>query len=232
MDAYAISRPRPTRAARSLVKPALVVALAFVMLAGAGRLLDVLPSFVNPFATKTVDRTEPAVLHALEDLTSYEAAQANYSVIVDLEKDARWLPSFVKGERTTMVVAGEVAASVDFSRLGAETIFVSEDGRSVSIALPHAILSEPRLDTERSRVVARDRGMLDRLGGVFSDTPTSERPLLLRAEDKLAAAAASGTALIEKAEANTRQMLEGLLAPLGITDVVVTFGEEAPANGV
>lgn len=232
MDAYAIPRPSPTHPARSLRRPVAVVAVAVVMFAGAGRLLDILPSSVNPFATRPVDRSEPPVLHALEDLASYEAARANYSVIVDLEEDARWLPSFVKGERTTYVAAGEVAASVDFSRLGPETVSVSGDGTSVRIALPHATLSEPRLDNDRSRVVARARGVLDRLGGVFADTPTSERPLALRAEEQLAAAAAADAELVDRAEANTRQMLEQLLAPFGISDVAVTFGSDSPAAGV
>lgn len=223
---------RPARTSRGVFKSAAIVVVAFMMLAGAGRLMDIIPSFLNPFAEQSVDRTEPAVLHALQDLARYEAAQANYSVIVDLEKDAKWLPSFVKGERTTFVAAGDVAASVDFSRLGAETIKISEDGTSVTIALPHAVLSEPRLDTDRSRVVARDRGLLDRLGGVFSDTPTSDTPLYQRAESQLAGAAAADHELIARAEENTTEMLKGLLAPLGVTDVTVLYGDEAPANGV
>ena len=38
-------------------------------------------------------------------------------------------------------------------------------------------LSDPSIDVEVSHVMNRDRGLLDRVGGVFSDSPTSEADL-------------------------------------------------------
>ena len=216
--------PAPEPAPRSGRHPVLVVAAVVLVALGLGRVADLLPSFSNPFGTDTVDRTGPAVLKAVEDLSRYQAATGHFQVIVDLEEDARFMPDFIRGERTLFVAAGTVDASVDFSTIGAGAITVSPDGEEVSIVLPHARLSDPRIDPESSRVVSRERGLLDRLGGVFSDTPTGERQLYLLAEKRLEAAARAG-GVVARAEENTRTMLQSMLGSLGFERVTVTFGD-------
>jgi len=64
--------------------------------------------------------------------------------------------------------------------------------------------------------------VLDRIGSAFSDNPTSERPLVLAAQEKMRVAAADSD-LRAKAEENTRKMLEGLTRALGYTNVSVSF---------
>jgi hypothetical protein len=196
--------------------------VAMAVLAGAGSLTGLLPSLSNPFGTKTVDRTHPALLQSLADLSRYDAATGNFQVIVDTEKDAKFLPAIIKGERTVFVAAGSVDASVDFSKLDERSIQVSEDRRSATITLPAPTVSEPTVDPEASRVAARSRGLLDRIGSVFSDSPTSERPLYLAAQAKMAQAADQSD-LVKRAEENTTKMLQGMLRSLGFTSVNVTF---------
>ncbi len=192
------------------------------LLVAAGKVGDFLPSIPNPFGSRTVDRSQPALLESLEDLSRYQAATANLQVIVDSEKDARFMPAIIRGERTVFVAAGTVDATVDFSALDERSMQVGEDRRSVTIILPAPLLSPPRIDPKQSQVVSRQRGLLDRLGSVFSDTPTSDRPLLLAAEQKMAAAADESD-LRPRAEQNTRHMLEGMLRALGYTDITVNF---------
>jgi hypothetical protein len=206
---------------RSVVRLALGLALAAVMLLGLGRLQDLLPSLSNPFSTQTVDRSAPAVLHALEDVSQFRAATGNYSVIVDVEEDTRFVPSFIKGERTVFMATGSVDASVDFAGLNERAITVTGD--AVTVRLPAAHLGDAVVDPAGSRVVSRNRGALDRLGSVFSDSPTGERELYLLAMGKLDAAAAADTSLVDRAQDNTRRMLEGLLEPLGFDRVEVVF---------
>ena len=208
---------------RSRLRGLGIVALVVVAaLAGAGRLGDFLPSLSNPFRTETVDRTSPALLQSLADLSDYHAATGNFQVIVDTEKDTRFVPSFIRGERTVFVAGGSVDAVVDFSQLDSRSIQVSPDRTSVTIVLPAPTLAEPTVDPDQSRVVSRDRGVLDRIGSAFSDNPTSERPLVLAAEEKMRDAAAESD-LRKRAEENTRRMLEGMLRALGYTSVSVTF---------
>jgi len=210
--------PRPSRLRGLAIAGVVVVAL----LAGAGRFGDLLPSFPNPFGSDTVDRTQPALLQSLVDLHEYHAATGNFQVIVDTEKDTRFVPSFVRGERTVFVAGGSADAVVDFSQLDERSIQVSPDRTSVTIVLPAPMIAEPTVDPESSRVVSRDRGVLDRIGSAFSDNPTSERPLVLAAQEKMRAAAAESD-LRAKAEDNTRRMLQGMLGALGFTSVNVSF---------
>lgn len=208
---------------RSRVGTTIVAGLVVMgVVAGMGRLGFHLPSLPNPFSTKTVNRTQPALLKSLEDLSRYQAATANFQVIVDTEKDARYLPSIIKGERTVFVAAGSTDAFVDFSKLDERSIQVSEDRRSATIVLPEPSLSEPVVDPEQSRVATRDRGLLDRIGSVFSDSPTSERPLYLAAQAKMQQAADQSD-LRKRAEDNTTKMLQGMLRSLGFTNVTVSF---------
>ena len=180
---------------------------------------------LNPFGTDTKDRSQPVLLKSLENLSDYHAATANMQVVVDVEQDARLLPSFIKGERTLFVAAGTVDAAVDFRGLSRDpdAVQVSKDRRSVKLTLPAPKLLEPRLDPDRSRVYDRDRGVLDRVEDALSDRPGDEQPLYQLAEDKLAAAAAADPKLLQTAERNTRSMLEGLLRGLGFEKIEIEF---------
>jgi hypothetical protein len=214
----AVALPRRSRFGKIM---AVGLALVAVLLA-AGHLGGLLPSLPNPFGSRTVDRSQPPLLKSLEDLSRYQAATANLQVIVDSEKDAKYLPAVIRGERTVFVAAGSVDATVDFSTLDERSIQVSEDRRSATITLPEPAFSPPRIDPKESQVVSRQRGLLDRLGSIFSSTPTSDRPLLLAAQQKMAAAAEASD-LRPRAEQNTRHMLEGMLRALGYTSVTVNF---------
>jgi hypothetical protein len=225
-------RPGPRRggaraAWRSWRTALLLGAAALAALLGFSRLDGLVPSLENPFARESIDRSQPPLLQAIQDLSEYRAATGDFQVVVDVEEDTRFVPSFLSGERTQFLAGGSVDASVDFRGLGANAIEVSDDGRSVTVRLPHARLSESRIDPERSYVIARQRGLVERAASMFSDSPTSERELYLRAEDQMAAAAAEG-GLVERAEANTVTMLKTMLAPLGYSDVNVVFVDEVP----
>ena len=180
---------------------------------------------LNPFRSETKDRSGPVLLKSLEDLSEYRAASANLQVVVDVEQDTKLLPSFIKGERTLFVAAGTVDAAVDFSRLSKQkgAVKVSDDRRAVSLTLPAATLTEPRLDPARSRVYDRDRGLFDRVEEVFADNPADEQPLYRLATRKLTEAAQADPELRRRAQDNTRRMLEGMMRGLGFERVTVTF---------
>ena len=183
---WAAPPPPATRARRGFLGGAarIVAVIVAVLLGWVGihHIGDLLPGFGNPFHTEQVDRTGPAVLKALDDLHEYRAATGSYQVMLDIEKDAKYIPSFLKGERTLFLAQGSVDAGVDFSGLGPGAVAVNPDDHSVTITLPHATLSKPVLDVAASHVVDRSRGLLDRIGSVFADSPTGEQSLYLAAE--------------------------------------------------
>lgn len=199
-----------------------VVVLGFLYV--PGWLLGLLPSLPNPFAERTVDRSQPALLRSIQDLREFRAATGNFQVIVDIERDTA-LPAAILGERTLFVAAGSVDASVDFAGLGREDVVVSSDRRRATITLPAPALSRPRLDLQRSYVSDRDRGVLNRIGSVFSNGD-DQQELYVAAERKLTAAAGSGSGIVGRAEQNTRAMLRSLLRSLGFTGVTVRFQEQ------
>ena len=211
---------------RTVARSAIAV-VTLVVVGALGISVFGLPD-LNPFRSETVVRDHAAVLQSLQDLSEYHAATGEYQVVVDIEERTRYVPSFLKGERTTFLAQGSVDAVVDLGDLGPESVIVGEDG-SVTVILPAATLDDAAVDHEASTVLDRDRGVVDRVGGAFSDQPTSERKLYLEAESRLSEAAADGE-LLAKAEENTAAMLEELLISAGFDRVRVLFGDRgAPA---
>lgn len=188
----------------------------------AGIRLSVLPGLKDLFGTETNDRSGPALLQSIQDMSRYDAASGNFQIVVDLEKDAKFLPDAIRGTRTLYVGAGTVDAYVDLGKVGADDVTVNDDRTSATLRLPHAALGEPSLDPDRSYAVSKQRGLLDRLGDLFSDNPNSEQ-----AVQKLAVRhigdAAKESGLTRRAETNTTDMLEGLLHSLGFKEVKVTY---------
>ncbi|MFH8901289.1 DUF4230 domain-containing protein [Streptomyces coeruleorubidus] len=189
----------------------------------AGILLSVIPGLKDLFGTDTHDRSGPALLKSVQDLSRYDAASGNFQVVVDLEKDAKFLPDAIRGTRTLYVGAGTVDAYVDLGKVGDDDVQVNGDRTSATLRLPHARLGRPALDPDRSYAVSKQRGLFDRLGDLFSDNPNGEQ-----AVQKLAVRhigdAAKESELTARAETNTRSMLEGLLRSLGFKEVRVTYG--------
>lgn len=209
----------PTRRRRPV--PLLLVGLL------AGVVLVVLAALVvpalNPFAEREVDRSQPAVLRAVRDLREFRGSSAELQVTVDVERDTPGVPSILKGERTTLLAAGTVDGVIDLSGLGSGAVRLSDDGRSAVLELPRARLSRPRIDPDRTRVLDRDRGVIDRVGSALGDRAVDDQPLYQAAERKLAAAANADPEVRRRAEANARSTLTALLRGLGVERVTVRF---------
>ncbi|MEW1724361.1 DUF4230 domain-containing protein [Streptomyces sp. NPDC093109] len=198
---------------------ALVVVAALLFL---GSRLDLLPGFGNLFGEETHDRTGPTLLQSIQDLDRYEAASGNFQVVVDLEKDTKYLPDAIKGSRTLFVGAGTVSSYVDFSGIGEKSVQVDDERTTATIRLPHAVLGKPAMDPDRSYAVSKQRGLIDRLGDLFSDNPADERAVNQLAARHIGEAAAESE-LTVRAEKNTTAMLQGLLHSLGFTQVSVRY---------
>lgn len=220
--------PPPQPSSRRDRLPTGPVALGLIVLFGflvVGWAKDLVPDFANPFSNETVDRTGPAVLKSIQNLKDFRAASGHFEVIVDVEKDPRFVPAAIKGERVLFVAIGSVDAGVDFSTLDPDAVEVSDERRSVSLELPPATFREPELDLERSYVYDRDRGAIDRIQSLLGDDTGAEPELYVLAEEKLAAAARDGSGLLARAEQNTRAMLAGFLRALGFMQVEIRFSQ-------
>lgn len=217
-----VPRQRRTGNGRLL---AVVAVVATLLAVGALKLPRWLPSMKSPLTTKTVDRSAPPVLKALEDLHEYRAATGHYEVIIDVEKDAKYFPSFIKGERTLFVAAGTVDGVVDFSAISPAAVTISPDRRTVAARLPHARLGSVRVDPAGSYVYEHKRGALDRIGDAFSGNPGGEQEFYQLAEAKMLTAAQGSDGIVARSETNTTSMLTALLQSLGFTNISIAYGE-------
>ena len=164
------------------------------------------------FGSETVDRSQPALLESIRDLSQYHAAVGNFQVVIDVERDVKFVPSVLAGQRTLFVAAGSVNAFVDFSGMTGDALKVQPDAKTVEVRLPKPSLDKPNLDQSRSYVFAEQRGAFNRLQDLLSGS--DQQQFYVLAEQKIAAAAAEST-LADQAETNTRAMLTGMLGSLG-----------------
>jgi hypothetical protein len=224
-------RPGPGRPERTVPRVAVVVlVLAFValILAASMNLFTGAIDRLNPFRNgvvqeQTIDRSGPAVLKSISDLGEFHAASGYYELVVDVEKDVKPVPSFLAGERTLFVAAGDVDVVVDFRKLKDDAVKINADRTQAILTLPRPTLAEPVVNTDRSYVYQHERGLVDRLRDAFGSNPGQEQQLYALAKQKLAAAAQGSGELTTRGEATTRAMLVGLLRSLGFTDVQVRF---------
>ncbi|HEY0699016.1 MAG TPA: DUF4230 domain-containing protein, partial [Micromonospora sp.] len=157
-----------------LVVLAGLVAVAVLAVVGL-KSLDIWPSWRNPFAQEQTDRSQPPLLKSIQDLSRYVAAEGNFQVVIDLQKDRKYVPDFLLKERTLFVGAGTVEAYVDFSQIAQSAVVESADHRTVELKLPAPQLGRTNLDLEKSYVFAEERGLLNRLGEVFGGDPNRQR---------------------------------------------------------
>jgi hypothetical protein len=215
---FGVERRRWGRTLLTIVALGLAVLLVVVAFVQVRGLLQGVPTT----GTRTVDRSGPVLLQSMRDLARYDAASGSFQVIVDLQKDTPFLPSAIVGQRTLFVAIGSVDAYVDFSRLGSDAVQVSSDRAAAQVRLPHAALDKPNLDHQRSYVFAEERGIVDRVGAFFDQSPNDQAELYRVAEKKIGDAAGQ-SGLGARAEANARTMLVDMLRTLGYRQATVTY---------
>jgi hypothetical protein len=221
--------PAAPRRRRRVRRKLVAAGIGLAVLVPVGfQVADWLPE--NPLGQDVVDTSTTPLLLALEDLSEYHAATGTFQVVVEREVDTRYVPSVISGESVSFLATGTADAYVDFAGLDAGRVTLSPDGTSATIALPAPRLGEVRIDPGASRVLDRDRGLVERVGDALGDNPVDDSELYALAEDRLATAAAQSD-LRERAEANTRDMLTGLARSLGVQQVEVTFDEPADEEG-
>jgi hypothetical protein len=216
--------PAPERR-RWLFRLVGAVALVAVLLIGAGVVSGWpgwLPNISNPFSERTTDRSQPVVLKSIQDLSRFTAASGNFEVVIDVERDRRFIPDIILNERILFVAAGTVDAYVEFGGLTGDALVVDEANDSVQVTLPPPQLEPPNIDHDRSYVFAEQRGVINRIRDFVGEDPDRQRQVFQLAERRIAEAA-SASGLAERAEENTRKLLEGMLRSLGFETVSVTF---------
>ncbi|HEX7307224.1 DUF4230 domain-containing protein [Lentzea sp.] len=195
-----------------------MVAAVLIVLGAAVFAFGQFKPFGQAGEEETIDRSQPAVLKSVRDLSQFHAAAGEFQVVLDIENDVKWVPAALAGERTLFVAAGSVNAYVDFSTLKDDGLVVSPDGKTVELRLPEPQLDKPNMHHDKSYVFSQERGLLNDLQALAE--PPDQQKFYVAAEAKLAEAAKQSE-LLKRAEDNTRVMLTGMLQALGFQVKVV-----------
>lgn len=194
-----------------LWKAGRLVAIVLVVVVLLLWLVSLVPK-LNPFTDEVTDRTQPALLQSVRDLSQYHAAEGNFQVVVDLEHDVAWVPDFIAGSRTLFVARGSVDAYIDLETLSDKALTVDTEKKTVQVRLPEPKLAKPNIDQEHTYVYSQDRGVFDSVKSLFQ--AQDQRELYVLAEKKIGDAAKEA-GLTRRAERNLRQMLTGMFTSLG-----------------
>ena len=155
---------------------------------------------------------QPAIVQRIQKLQRLESVKYTLEKIVTGERQSRFLPQSLAGERILLIVHGEVFAGVDLGKLKASEVHVS--GNQVKITLPHAEIFSTRLDNDQTRVYSRETGLL-----VQAD-PNLESEVRAEAERQIQQAALID-GILGNASANARATVVALMQALGFSDIEV-----------
>ncbi len=211
----------PTGRLRRMKMLAVVVALVLLVPVGIGI------NWLVGSSTQTVDRSPDALILSVRNIADYHAATGTFQVLVDIAHETPHVPAVLSSDRATLFATGSVDARVDFSRLGPGMVTASPDGGQATIRLPAPTLAPAVLDPAQTRIVGRQRGLVQRVEDAVGDQPQDDSELYTIASQKLNAAAAKSD-LTTRAAENTRSMLTGLTKSLGYDRVTVTFDPPTP----
>jgi hypothetical protein len=205
----------PGRPARlGLFLAGFVCALALLLLlahsgsTGIGRWLQ------STFGDVRLGMDQPAIVERIQRLQRLESVKYTLEKIVTGERQSRFLPQSLAGERILLIVHGEVFAGVDLGKLKASDVHV--EGKQVKITLPHAEIFSTRLDNNQTRVYSRETGLL-----VQAD-PNLESEVRAEAERQIQQAALAD-GILENASTNARATVVALVQALGFSDVEVNY---------
>lgn len=158
------------------------------------------------------DSSAPAVVNRIQQLNKLETVAFSVDTVVEGNKSNPVLPDLLFGDRLLLIAHGQTIAGVDLTKLRDDAVHVN--GKSVTVDLPPSEIFYTRLDSSKTRVYARNTGLLTQ-----ADT-NLEGETRQHAEQQIQnAAIADG--ILDTARANARAGITTLLTGLGFEQVTV-----------
>lgn len=167
----------------------------------------------------------PAILEQVKTLADFVTVEYTLEKVESLEVPAQNLVGQVLGSenRVLMLAHGTVKAGIDLKRLGPGDISVS--GKSITIKLPAAKITDAYLDENLSRVIDRKTGLL---APPDKDLEQTVRQIAI---DDIRRAAREG-GIAKAAEDRARTQLGRLLLQLGFEKVEFKLDQPVIGGGV
>lgn len=161
-----------------------------------------------------IDATRPSVISQIRKLQRLETVSFGMDKIVVGERESKYLPKFLAGDRLLLIVFGEVTAGIDLSKVEAGDLDMDPEGTTIKLKIPPAEIFATRLDNERTRVYSRETGLFSRVD------PDLETDVRREAERQVRQAAVDG-GIMDTAKSNAGTTLTSFLQGLGFVNVTV-----------
>jgi len=158
----------------------------------------------------------PDVVEKVQQLNRLETVVYSLDTVVEGNESNPVLPDMLTGDKLLMIVHGQTIAGIDMSKLQADSVQITEgsQGRSIRLSLPPSQVFLTTIDVNKTRVYARDTGLL-----VKAD-PNLETQVLKSAQAQLQQAALSD-GILDAANKNARATVTAMLGGLGFEHVEI-----------
>jgi hypothetical protein len=161
-----------------------------------------------------IDASRPAVVSQIQRLQRLETVVFGMDKIVAGERESKYLPKFLAGDRLLLIVFGEVTAGIDLNKVQIGDVDVDPEGPAIRLRIPEPEIFSSRLDNDKTRVYSRETGLFSSLD------PQLETDVRREAERQVRQAAVEG-GIIDPAKTNARETLTAFLQGLGFAQVTV-----------
>ena len=171
--------------------------------------------------TSTFEESVPFVVERIQALNRLETVVYSVDTVVENTRSSPVLPDALAGDKILLVVHGQSIAGIDLSRLKPEDVRIDPPdlngtpSRSIHVNLPPSEIFITSLDNDKTRVFARETGLL-----VPADA-NLESDTRAKAQQQLQSAALSD-GILDAARKNARASILLLLTSLGFNHVEVT----------
>lgn len=210
------------------VRGAVIIAIALVVL-GAFFYFGIIRAAddANPFndiglsnpiapAPTTISIDRPAIIQQIQSLNRLETTSASIEKVITAEQGGSAFYNFFAGDKLLLVAHGDVIAGLDLSKMKAEDVQVSEDGKSATVNLPPPEILVSRLDNEKTHVYDRDTGIFTQ------GNPGLETEARRVAEQQILQAACED-GILKRAADEGKRSIENLVKAFGIDTVTVNI---------
>jgi hypothetical protein len=179
----------------------------------------VLPRSSSTSESVVVARPTPALLVAMRDLSRLETGEVHVEKVIDLTDTQRRLFGLLEGTDALLLVAvGRATVGIDLSKMGEGDVSMDPATRIAKLRLPSPELLSVALDEDKTYVYTRTTSVLARRN---EHLETKARKEATAAIEKAALASDA----MGRARGQAERLLRALLAPLGVSQIEVTFRE-------
>src|SRR5438093_6238055 len=114
----------------------------------------------NSGSRARIDTSRPTVVERIQGLQRLETVVFAMDKIVSGERENRFLPKFLAGDRLLLIVFGEVTAGVDVGRIQTEDVVA--EGPAIRLKMPEPEVFRRPVDTKGRRASSRGPGLYPR----------------------------------------------------------------------